>query len=117
MSHGLRRRLLLGFVGVALVTGVVASAATIIGFLVVANQHPIGANRVGRHLVGWLPSSPSTRAIEIAFVTIGLLLGSLAVGTAQSIAQRLLRPVGELADAADRMAAGDLRVRLDPEGD
>jgi two-component system sensor histidine kinase MtrB len=112
----LRQRLLLGFVGVGLVSAVVASAATITGFLVVANQHPIGANRVGRRLTGWLPSTPSTQAVELALTVIGLLLVALAVTTALSIAQRVLRPVGDLAHAADRMATGDLSVRLEPEG-
>ncbi|MFN2539400.1 MAG: ATP-binding protein [Mycobacteriales bacterium] len=116
-DHGsLRQRLLLGFVGVGLVSAGVASAATITGFLVVANQHPIGANRVGRRIIGWLPSTPSTQEVEIALTGIGLLLVALAVTTALSIAQRVLRPVGELAAAADRMATGDLSVRLNPEG-
>jgi two-component system sensor histidine kinase MtrB len=116
-QSSLRRRLLLGFVGVGLVSAVVASAATVTGFLIVANQHPIGANRVGRRLTGWLPSTPSTRQVELALTIIGLLLVMLAVTTALTIAQRVLRPVGDLADAADRMAAGDLSVRLQPEGD
>ena len=116
--HGsLRERLLLGFVGVGLASAAVASAATITGFLIVANEHPIGANRVGRRIIGVLPSTPSTRAVEIALTGIGLLLVALAVATALSIAQRVLRPVGELAVAADRMATGDLSVRLRPEGD
>ena len=113
----LRQRLLLGFVSVGLVSAVVASTATITGFLIVANQHPIGANRVGRHLTGWLPSTPSTELVEVALTGIGLLLVALAVATALSIAQRVLRPVGDLASAADRMATGDLSVRLEPEGD
>ena len=116
--HGsLRERLLLGFIGVGLVSAAVASAATITGFLIVANEHPIGANRVGRQIIGLLPSTPSTRAVEIALTGIGLLLIALAVTTALSIAQRVLRPVGDLAAAADRMATGDLSVRLEPEGD
>ena len=112
----LRQRLLLGFVSVALVSAVVASAATVIGFLVVANQHPFGANRVGRRLTGWLPSTPSVRPVVLALIGIGILLLALAVATALSIAQRVLRPVGDLAGAADRMATGDLSVRLEPEG-
>jgi two-component system sensor histidine kinase MtrB len=116
LQGSLRQRLLLGVVGVALVSAVVASVATVIGFLVVANQHPIGANRIGRRLTGWLPSNPSTRAVELALTGIGILLVVLAVTTALSIAQRVLRPVGDLAHAADRMATGDLSVRLEPEG-
>ncbi len=113
----LRQGLLQGFVGVALVSAIVASVATVIGFLVVANQHPIGANRVGRRLTDWLPSTPSTQQVEVTLVAIGLLLLALAVSVALSLAERVLRPVGDLADAADRMAAGDLSARTDPRGD
>ena len=113
----LQRRLLLGFVGIALVTALVTAAATITGFLVLANQHPIGANRYARHILGWLPATPSTRQLETALVAIGVVLIGLAVSTARSLGQRVLRPVGELAIAADRMAAGDLSVRLRPHGD
>jgi two-component system sensor histidine kinase MtrB len=112
----LRQRLLLGFVGVALVSGLVGSVATVIGFLVLANQHPIGANRVGQRLIRWLPSNPSTRAVVVALVVIGVLLLALAVVTALSFARRVLRPVADLAHAADRMATGDLEVRLQPDG-
>ncbi|MCW2674090.1 MAG: histidine kinase [Frankiales bacterium] len=112
----LQRRLLLGFVGIALVTAIVTAAATITGFLVVANQHPIGANRYARRVIGWLPSNPSTRQVELTLVVIGIVLITIAVNTALSIGQRVLRPVGELAEAADRMAGGDLGVRLDPQG-
>jgi two-component system sensor histidine kinase MtrB len=113
----LRQRLLLGFVSVGLVSAAVASTATITGFLIIANEHPIGANRVGNRITRLLPSTPSTQQVELALTVIGLLLVTLAVTSALSIAQRVLRPVGDLADAADRMAAGDLSVRLDPEGD
>jgi two-component system sensor histidine kinase MtrB len=113
----LQQRLLLGFVTVGVVSAVVASTATVIGFLVVANQHPIGANRVGSRIIGALPSMPSTGGVVLALTGIGMLLVILAVTTALSTAQRVLRPVGELAAAADRMAAGDLSVRLAPKGD
>jgi two-component system sensor histidine kinase MtrB len=112
----LQGRLLLGFVGIALVTAIVTAAATITGFLVVANQHPIGANRYARRIIGWLPSNPSTRQVELTLAVIGIVLVTIAVNTALSIGQRVLRPVGELAEAADRMAAGDLGARLDPQG-
>ncbi|MDT7537712.1 MAG: two-component system, OmpR family, sensor histidine kinase MtrB [Actinomycetota bacterium] len=113
----LRQRLLLGVLGVGFVSAVVASAATITGFLVLANQHPIGANRVGKRIISSLPSTPSTKVVELGMASIALLLVALAVTTALSIAQRVLRPVGDLANAADRMATGDLSVRLEPEGD
>jgi two-component system, OmpR family, sensor histidine kinase MtrB len=54
--------------------------------------------------------------VTLALTGIGLLLLTLAVATALTIAARVLRPVGDLAGAADRMAAGDLSVRLVPEG-
>jgi len=113
----LQRRLLLGFVGIALVTALATAAATITGFLVLANQHPIGANRYAGRILGWLPSNPSTQQVELALVAIGVVLVACAAGTALSLGQRVLRPVGALADAADRMAAGDLGVRVDPQGD
>jgi two-component system sensor histidine kinase MtrB len=112
----LQRRLLLGFVGIAVVTAIVTGAATITGFLLVANQHPIGANRYARRIIGWLPSNPSTQQVELALVVVGVVLITIAVNTALSIGQRVLRPVGELADAADRMATGDLGVRVHPRG-
>jgi two-component system sensor histidine kinase MtrB len=113
----LRRRLLLGFVGVGVSTAAVAATATIIGFLVVANQHPIGANRVGGRILRSLPAPMSTRTVAVALVVTGVLLIAGAVMTALSIADRVLRPVGALSVAADRMAAGDLRVRIAPVGD
>ena len=113
----LQRRLLLGFVGIAVVTAAATAAATIISFLVVANQHPIGANRVGRRIVAVLPPNPSTRAVALALVGIGVVLIAFAVITAASIGERVLRPVGRLAAAADRMAEGDLSARVEPEGD
>lgn len=112
-----QRRLLLGFVGVATLTAVVTSTATIAGFLVVANQHPIGANRVGRRIVAWLPAALPTRTVGLVLVGIGVVLIACAVLTAASIGRRVLRPVGRLADAADRMADGDLTARVEPDGD
>jgi len=113
----LRRRLLLGFVGVAVVTAAATAAATVTSFLVVANQHPIGANRVGRRLIAWLPPNPSTRLVGFTLVAIGVVLIAFAVLTAASIGERVLRPVGRLAAAADRMGEGDLSARVAPDGD
>jgi two-component system sensor histidine kinase MtrB len=114
---GLQRRLLLGFVGVAVLTAAVTSMATIASFLVVANQHPIGANRVGRRIVAWLPTALPTRTVGVVLLAIGAALIAFAVFTAASIGERVLRPVGHLATAADRMAAGDLGARVEPGGD
>ena len=114
---GLQRRLLLGFVGVAVLTAAVTSVATIAGFLVVANQHPIGANRIGRRLSAFLPTSLPTSTVAMVLVGVGAVLIAFAVLTAASIGERVLRPVGDLAAAADRMAVGDLAARVEPEGD
>src|SRR3954452_18977942 len=98
----LQGRLLLGFVGVAVLTAAATATATITSFLVVANQHPIGANRVGRRIIASLPSNPTTRTVGLAVAGIGLALIACAVITAVSIGERVLRPIGRLADAADR---------------
>src|SRR3954467_2847124 len=113
----LQGRLLLGFVGVAVLTAAVTSTATIASFLVGTNQHPIGANRVGRRIVAWLPTALPTRTVGVVLTGIGAALIAVAVFTAASIGQRVLRPVGDLAAAADRMAAGDLSARVEPDGD
>jgi two-component system sensor histidine kinase MtrB len=96
---------------------VATATATIIGFLAVANQHPIGANRVGRRIVALLPPNPPTQDVAVALIGVGGVLIWFAVITAASIGERVLRPVGRLAAAADRMAEGDLRARVEPEGD
>jgi two-component system sensor histidine kinase MtrB len=113
----LQRRLLLAFVGVAVVTAAVTGLATVAGFLAVAEQHPIGANRVGRRLVAVLPPQPTTRDVAVALLGVGLVLVALAMTTAASVGTRVLRPLARLAAAADRMAAGDLTARVEPDGD
>ncbi|MCW2776414.1 MAG: sensor histidine kinase [Frankiales bacterium] len=113
----LQRRLLLGVVGVAVVTAAVTGTATVAGFLVVAEEHPIGANRVGGRILAELPGRLTTAQVGLALVVLGVVLVTSAVGTAVSLGERVLRPIGRLADAADRMAAGDLSVRVPPDGD
>lgn len=113
----LRRRLSLGLVGVAVVTAGATAVATITSFLVVANQHPIGANRVGSRIVAYLPPDPPARTVVLTLVAIGVVLVALAVVVAAALGERVLRPVSRLARAADRMAEGDLSVRVPPVGD
>jgi len=47
-----------------------------------------------------------------ALLLISLLIVALAVWIALTVADRLVRPVGELVDAARRVAAGDLSARV-----
>jgi two-component system sensor histidine kinase MtrB len=116
-ARSLRTRLVTSFLGVAIGTAVVTAVAVIVGVLVLATSHPIGTNRVGRRVLGWFPSAPSEAAVAWTLVVIGLIVVALAVVVALAIARRTTRPLGRLAAAADRMAAGDLAVRLQPEGD
>ena len=47
-----------------------------------------------------------------ALLLISLLIVALAIWTALALADRLVRPVGELVDAARRVTAGDLSARV-----
>ncbi len=49
-----------------------------------------------------------------ALLVISLLIVALAIWTALALADRLVRPVGQLVDAARRVAAGDLSARVPP---
>jgi signal transduction histidine kinase len=52
----------------------------------------------------------------LALGGLGALLILVAVAVADRLARSLVRPVGDLASAARRMAAGDLETRVEPEG-
>ena len=117
MSRGLRPRLVWGFVAVSVTTAAVTAVAVVAGVFALATAHPIGANRVGRAIVGQLPADPSETAIVWSLIIVGILLLAVTVTAALLVAQRMLAPVGELAEAADRVAGGDLSVRLEPRGD
>ena len=53
---------------------------------------------------------------NVALLVISLLIVALAIWTALALADRLVRPVGQLVDAARRGAAGDLSARVPPSG-
>jgi two-component system nitrogen regulation sensor histidine kinase NtrY len=57
-----------------------------------------------------------SRALQFRFnaalYLVSLLIVGLAIWTALALADRLVRPVGELVDAARRVAAGDLSARV-----
>jgi len=117
ISRGLRPRLVWGFVAVSVTTALVTAVAVVAGVFALATAHPIGANRVGRYIVGQLPTDPSETAIVWSLIVVGILLLALTVTVALLVARRMLAPVRELAEAADRVAQGDLSVRLEPRGD
>ena len=52
--------------------------------------------------------------LNAALYILSLTIIGLAVFTALRVADRLVQPVGELVDAARRVAAGDLTVRVSP---
>jgi len=55
---------------------------------------------------------------NVALLAISLLIVGIAVWIALEVADRLVRPVGELVDAAHRVATGDLTARVpDPTTD
>jgi two-component system sensor histidine kinase MtrB len=132
--RGLRTRLILGFVAVALLT----SAATlfvayvVLVYLFETNRLGIGGWNTGplpRHptsgqlltfvignVLGWLPQQPTNG--QIMFIVIGTTVGlvALIMVLAQLAARRVLRPVRQLAGAAGRLAEGDLRIRLTANG-
>ncbi|MET4896009.1 ATP-binding protein [Sphingomonadaceae bacterium jetA1] len=49
---------------------------------------------------------------NLALLSVALLIVGIAVWIALAVADRLVRPVGELVDAARRIAGGDLTVRV-----
>ncbi|WP_088283607.1 HAMP domain-containing sensor histidine kinase [Kineosporia sp. A_224] len=117
-ARGLRGRLVLGFVGVSVVTAVVTGATAVVGALVlfaVAGPQSAAAGRRLRDAtgVGELGGSDLVWVLVLAAV----LLLAVSAGTGWLFARRVLRPVTRLAAAAERVTQGDLDVRLVPEGD
>jgi two-component system, OmpR family, sensor histidine kinase MtrB len=117
-SHGagLRRRLVLGFVAVAVVTALIVTAlayATSLYFF--AN----GTEIIPETLRHWLRehvADPSLGSI-VAFTALAVLVLVATVVVASSVAvRRVLLPVRQLAGAAERLSAGDFTVRLPEAG-
>lgn len=114
---GLRSRLIAGCIGVSVATAVITAATVIVGSLVVFASWPTEARTLGRRLAGdvsLLGMSDTDLIWLVAGATAGLL--AISVGSGWLLAQRMLRPVRRLAQAADRVAAGDLDIRLSPVG-
>ncbi len=71
------------------------------------------AGLVQKDYFALLKRSPKLQMrINLALYAVSLLIIGLAVLMALAVADRLVRPVGELVDAARKVAAGDLSVRV-----
>jgi two-component system, OmpR family, sensor histidine kinase MtrB len=116
--RGLRPRLVLAFVLVAFSTGVAATALAYVGFSYLARNYAYPSRLVFR-----LPGVPSTNELSVHGSQLLMLLGAtvavlllFTIVLALLAARRVLLPVQRLASAADRLAHGDLRIRLEATG-
>ncbi|GAA5197262.1 hypothetical protein GCM10023322_68120 [Rugosimonospora acidiphila] len=112
--RGMRGRLILGFISVALLTSV---ATVVLMYIVLAYLYRNDRlESTSEMFYGLLPNDPTSR--QIAYIVIGISLGLLLlmVLLAQFATRRVLRPVRKLAGVASRLAAGDLRIRLTSTG-
>jgi two-component system sensor histidine kinase MtrB len=117
-GRGLRSRLVVGYVWVTVATALITGGTAVIAMVVVIGARPVRASNLARQMFDYLPvhSLSDTGLLWLlAFATIGLL--AISVGAGLLAARRVLRPVRTLASAAERVAAGDLGVRLEPSGD
>jgi two-component system sensor histidine kinase MtrB len=117
-ARGLRGRLVLGFVGVSIVTALVTGLTAVVGALVlfaVAGPQAAAAGRRLREVTGVGVLAGSDLVWVLALAAAVLL--AVSAGTGRLFARRVLRPVTRLAAAAERVTAGDLDVRLVPDGD
>jgi two-component system, OmpR family, sensor histidine kinase MtrB len=113
-QRGLRGRLILGFIAIALLASIATLLVTYIAlaYLFHAGRLDSTAETLG----SWLPQNPTDA--QILLIVIGTVLGLLLliVALAQLAARRVLRPLRQLASAAGRLAQGDLRIRLRATG-
>lgn len=110
---GLRSRLIIGVVSVSVATAVITVGTAVLTALVLVGSRPVASQRLGRRLAGRvsLLGMSDNDAIALAIGAAVVLL-AISIGSGWLLAQQLLRPVRRLAEAADRVAAGDLEVRL-----
>ncbi len=109
-GRGLRARLIIGFVSVSAVTAALTVLAMVLIRLIVENY-------VGKHFLSFaLPAHISRSLVNVVPAAVGLIVLMIATAAALLAARTILRPVGKLAQAAGRVASGDLDVRLVPEG-
>jgi len=116
-GRGLRSRMIIGFVAVSVTTAVITAATAVVGALVILSTNRIGSTALANRWVSDIRrfGMSDTDAIWLlAGASIGLLV--ISAGTGWMFARRMLRPVQRLARAADRVAGGDLDIRLSPVG-
>jgi two-component system sensor histidine kinase MtrB len=117
-GRGLRSRLVVGYVWVTVATALITGGTAVVAMVVIIGARPVRASNLARQTFDYLPvhSLSDTGLLWLlVFATIGLL--AISVGAGLLAAKRVLRPVRTLAAAAERVAAGDLDVRLEPSGD
>ena len=117
-GRGLRSRLVVGYVWVTVATALITAGTAIVAMIVVIGARPTRASTLARQLFDYLPvhSLSDTGLLWLlAAAIVGLL--AISVGAGLLAAKRVLQPVRTLASAAERVAAGDLDVRLAPSGD
>jgi two-component system, OmpR family, sensor histidine kinase MtrB len=113
---GLRRRLVVAFVAVAVVTALVVTALAYVTSLYFFSN---GREIVPLSIRTWIRihfADPSLGEI-VGYAALTVLVLGVTVAVVSSIAlRRVLSPVRQLAGAAERLAAGDLSVRLPEAG-
>jgi two-component system sensor histidine kinase MtrB len=110
-ARGLRGRLIIGFGCVSAVTAALAALASVVIRLMVEGYH------VKHILFVALPAHISPTMTVVVSSGVVLIVLTIATAAALLAARSVLRPVGQLAQAAGRVASGDLEVRLVPEGE
>lgn len=103
---------------VTVATALITAGTALVAMIVVIGARPTRASTLARETFDFLPvhSLSDTGLLWLlAIAIVGLL--AISVGAGLLAAKRVLQPVRTLADAAERVAAGDLDVRLTPSGD
>jgi two-component system sensor histidine kinase MtrB len=117
-GRGLSSRLVVGYVWVTVATALITGGTAVIAMVVIIGARPERASNLARRTFDYFPvhSLSDTGLLWLLIIaTIGLL--AISVGAGLLAAKRVLQPVRTLAAAAERVAAGDLDVRLVPSGD
>jgi two-component system sensor histidine kinase MtrB len=105
-----------GYVLVTVATALITAGTAIIGMIVVLGSRPQRASELAKRMF-YLPA-PSLSDRGLLWLLVAAIAGLLAisVGAGLLAAKRVLQPVRTLAAAAERVAEGDLGVRLQPNG-
>jgi two-component system, OmpR family, sensor histidine kinase MtrB len=114
---GLRRRLVIAFVVVALITSVLVAVLAYVANLYV---YSAGGTIIPAVVRSWIARSPfvdSSLTDIAAYAALAVVVLAAAIAAvAYSATRRVLSPVRQLAAAAQQLADGDLSVRLPAVG-